>query len=105
MQGAILVSNDDAVGKDSALVFTPAADAEKLRARLTGTSHLAVKILDGGLPAKSEPCEAYAPHGFYGIEDSAVAAIAMFIGRPVSGAPKVDPAILAPVNSGTPRNP
>src|SRR5262245_10788365 len=27
-----------------------------------------VKSFSGGLPPKSEPCEAFAPHGFYGLE-------------------------------------
>lgn len=58
---------------------TPAADAPKLRARLTKTAKVEVVLLEGGLPPQSEPCEAKSQHGFLGIEDQAVGAIAKFV--------------------------
>jgi hypothetical protein len=35
--------------------------------------------MDGGLPAKSKPCNALSPHGFYGLDDQVVAKIAAWI--------------------------
>ncbi|NQV84261.1 MAG: hypothetical protein HQ494_10620 [Rhodospirillales bacterium] len=58
---------------------TPAADAEKLAAAFSGASKTEVKILDGGWPPKSKPCDALSEHGFYGIEDQAVTTIVTFI--------------------------
>ena len=58
---------------------TPAADAEKLAAAFSGAPKTEVKILDGGWPPKSKPCNALSEHGFYGIEDQAVQTIATFI--------------------------
>lgn len=59
--------------------ITPAADAGKLTARLTKAKKVDVVILDGGDPPQSDPCEAKSQHGFLGIEDKAVGAIAAFI--------------------------
>lgn len=59
--------------------ITPAADAPKLRARLTKAAKVEVVLLEGGLPPQSEPCEAKSQHGFLGIEDQAVNAIAKFV--------------------------
>jgi dienelactone hydrolase len=41
---------------------------------------LSEKSFSGGLPPKSEPCEAFAPHGFYGLDPDVVAAITGFVG-------------------------
>jgi pimeloyl-ACP methyl ester carboxylesterase len=59
--------------------ITPAADAPKLRSRLTKAAKVDVVLLDGGSPPQSEPCEAKSQHGFLGIESQAVAAMAAFI--------------------------
>jgi pimeloyl-ACP methyl ester carboxylesterase len=59
--------------------ITPAADAPKLKARLTAAKPAEIVVLDGGAPPISSPCEAKSQHGFLGIEDEAVAAIARFI--------------------------
>jgi hypothetical protein len=40
---------------------------------------LAEKSFSGGLPPKSEPCEAFAPHGFYGLDPEVVGAITGFV--------------------------
>ena len=56
--------------------ITPAADAPKLKARLTAAKQVEIVLLDGGAPPQSDPCEAKSQHGFLGIEDEAVAAIA-----------------------------
>ena len=59
--------------------ITPAADAEKLRRSLRSVRSSEIVVLDGGVPPQSEPCEAKSQHGFFGIEDKAVHAIAQFI--------------------------
>jgi dienelactone hydrolase len=59
--------------------FTPAADIPKLRARLTNAKPVDAVVLSGGDPPRSEPCEAFAQHGFLGVEDKAVDTIAGFI--------------------------
>lgn len=59
--------------------ITPAADAPKLRNRLTGSKRVEVAILSGGSPPKSDPCEAMSQHGFLGIEREAVDTVARFI--------------------------
>jgi hypothetical protein len=59
--------------------FTPAADASKLKDRLTKAAKAEVELLDGGAAAVSDPCEAKSQHGFFGIEAQAVGAIAKFI--------------------------
>ena len=71
---ALIVSH----AKDGCNV-TPAADAPKLRQRLTGARTVEVVLLDGGGPPRSEPCDAYSQHGFLGIEDKAVDVIARFV--------------------------
>jgi pimeloyl-ACP methyl ester carboxylesterase len=59
--------------------LTPAADASKLKNRLTKASRVEVELLDGGAAPVSDPCEAKSEHGFFGIEAKAVEAIARFI--------------------------
>jgi pimeloyl-ACP methyl ester carboxylesterase len=59
--------------------ITPASDAPKLTKALTKSRKVDVVLLDGGNAPKSEPCQARAQHGFYGIEGQAVARIAQFI--------------------------
>lgn len=71
---ALIVSH----AKDACNV-TPAADAPKLRSRLANAKPVEVVILSGGDPPRSDPCEAMSQHGFLGIEDKAVGAIAAFI--------------------------
>ena len=46
----------------------------------SGGRKLAEKSFSGGLPAKSEPCEARSPHGFYGLDPNVVGAITGWIG-------------------------
>lgn len=59
--------------------ITPAADAPKLQRRLTNARKVEVRLLSGGSPPQSEPCEAKSEHGFLGIEGQAVGAVASFI--------------------------
>lgn len=71
---ALIVSH----AKDGCKI-TPAADAPKLRSRLSGAKPVDVVILSGGDPPRSDPCEAMSQHGFLGIEGQAINAIAQFI--------------------------
>ena len=59
--------------------FTPAADAPKLKGRLTKAARTEIELLDGGAAPVSDPCEAKSQHGFFGIEAKAVDTIARFI--------------------------
>lgn len=61
---------------------TPAADAPRLLAALAGARPKKLLTFAGGSPPRSEPCEAFAQHGFLGIEAKVMNAIADFILRP-----------------------
>lgn len=58
---------------------TPPYLAEKIVERLVGAPRRLLVMLDGGLSARSNSCEAMSAHGFYGIEPEAADAIANFI--------------------------
>jgi pimeloyl-ACP methyl ester carboxylesterase len=64
---------------EDACEATPAVDAPALAKRLTQAVKVEIILLSGGDPPMSVPCEAYAAHGYYGIETQAVARIADFI--------------------------
>ncbi len=60
---------------------TSAATVAPFRAWYQGSGRkLAEKSFSGGLPAESEPCEARAPHGFYGLDSDVAGAITGWIG-------------------------
>jgi pimeloyl-ACP methyl ester carboxylesterase len=61
--------------------LSPAAGAPKLSGRLTHASRAEVVLLDGGAPPQSGPCDAKAPHGYFGLETAAIDAIAKFVGE------------------------
>jgi len=65
--------------RDDSCQVSPPAGAPKLRARLGKARKVEIALLDGGSPPKSEPCEAFAPHGYFGIEAQAVDTIAKFV--------------------------
>lgn len=60
---------------------TPPADADRFKALLTGAPKVDIVTLDGGGPrgTTSEPCGAMHYHGFYGIDDQAVAATVQWL--------------------------
>jgi hypothetical protein len=62
-------------------VATPAADAPRLIAALAGARPKKLEIVAGGLPPRSDPCEAHSQHGFFGIEAQVMGMIAAFILR------------------------
>jgi pimeloyl-ACP methyl ester carboxylesterase len=59
--------------------ITPATDAPKLVRALTKSRKVETVLLDGGSPPQSDPCQAKAQHGFFGIEGQAVNGIVKFI--------------------------
>jgi dienelactone hydrolase len=59
--------------------ITPPGDASRIKAALTSSPKVEIATVSGGLPPVSEPCEAKAEHGFYGIEPGVVAQIAAWI--------------------------
>jgi hypothetical protein len=65
---------------DSCRVSAP-ADADRFKAMLTGAPKVDIVTLDGGGPRGStaEPCGAAHYHGFYGIDDQAVAATVQWL--------------------------
>jgi hypothetical protein len=67
--------------RDDACACSPgsAAAGGRLIAALTGTPTKEHRIFTGGLAPLSGPCGARAPHGFYGIEERLVKAIADWI--------------------------
>jgi len=60
---------------------TPPADADRFKATLTGAPKVDIVTLDGGSPRGStaDPCGAAHHHGFYGIDDQAVAATVQWL--------------------------
>ena len=60
-------------------VYTPPSDAPALAMRLRRANKVEIALLTGGDPPKSDECDAYAPHGYFGIETQAVDRIARFI--------------------------
>jgi hypothetical protein len=59
--------------------WTRPADAPALAMRLRRASKVEIALLTGGDPPQSDECDAYAPHGYFGIETQAVDTIARFI--------------------------
>lgn len=58
---------------------TPPSGAQQIAAMLTGAPAVEVKMFSGGSTPRSKPCKAMSYHGFLGVEDEVVAAIAAFI--------------------------
>ena len=58
---------------------TPPANAARIKAALTSAPVVEVQQFSGGTPPRSTPCEAFAQHGFYGLEDEVVSAAANWI--------------------------
>ena len=65
--------------RDDKCEVTPPVDAEKLKSALVNSPKTDVLTFTGGNKAESKPCWPKSPHGFYGIEEQVVKAIAEFI--------------------------
>ena len=68
-----------AAHKDDGCEYSPAADTVELAALFSAARKVQTQIFDGGLPARTGPCEPLAPHGFFGIEAKVIDAIVAFI--------------------------
>lgn len=65
--------------KYDACQVTPPADATRILGKLTNSPHKEVILVEGGDAPRGDPCEAYAAHGYVGMEDQAVGTIASWI--------------------------
>jgi pimeloyl-ACP methyl ester carboxylesterase len=65
--------------RDDACVVCPYSDVPDLLARFTGAPRKQLIAVEGGAMTMSDPCEALSRHGYIGIEDQVVAAIAEWI--------------------------
>jgi dienelactone hydrolase len=67
--------------RQDACRVTPPGDADRFKALLTGAPKVDIVTLDGGGPASNgaDPCGASHFHGFYGIDDQAVAATVQWL--------------------------
>lgn len=77
--GRIAVPSLVVAHDEDACFITPAKDAPRLVAKLAASAKAELMRFSGGKPPTSTPCEAYAAHGFLGIEDEVVGAIGGFI--------------------------
>ncbi len=71
---ALVVSNTE-----DSCHFSPPADSETIRNRLTNSPRVVVKYFSGGDAPRSEPCNALSRHGFLGIENDAVESMMNFM--------------------------
>ena len=69
----IVSHSDDSCG------MTPPSDQAQLTAAFTGSPFTKAILVSGGKPAVSAPCEAEAPHGFYGVEVETIKHMVSFI--------------------------
>jgi hypothetical protein len=64
---------------DDSCSMTPPGDQAKLTAAFTSSPFAKAILVSGGKPAVSAPCEAEAPHGFYGVEVETIKHMVSFI--------------------------
>jgi hypothetical protein len=64
------------VNAEDSCRLTPPINAAAIKAALTAASVVDIETFRGGDPPRSEPCEAFARHGFLGIEGQVVNAAA-----------------------------
>lgn len=65
--------------RDDECPYTPLDGDERIRSHLRSSPKVDIRLLEGGKPPRSGPCDALAGHGFFGIERETVAAIADWI--------------------------
>jgi hypothetical protein len=70
-----------ATHRDDACPVTQAEDAKRLRRRLGSAPSVQVLTFHGGSAPLSGPCDPLAPHGFFGVEQKVIEAVAGWIGR------------------------
>lgn len=67
------------IHQDDHCQLTPPANAARIKAALTSARVVEVQQFSGGSMPRSNACEAFAQHGFFGIEDQVVNAAADWI--------------------------
>lgn len=72
--------------RDDACPTSPPDNAPRMMESLQNASQKELLTYEGGLPLKSEPCEAKSPHGYYGLDEEAAGGIIGFILRNQPGA-------------------
>ena len=65
--------------KEDQCFGTPAEDAPRIKQGLVNSPRAEILYVTGGKEPLSDPCNPLCPHGFYGIEEQVVSAIADFI--------------------------
>jgi pimeloyl-ACP methyl ester carboxylesterase len=63
-------------------VVTPPSDAAPIQRALTKAPKTEVMLFNGGFPPRSTECEAYAEHGYFGIESQVIDRISEWIKTP-----------------------
>ncbi len=58
---------------------TPARDMARIAEKLKNSPRVETRTMEGGRAAISEPCQAKSAHGYFGVEQETVAAMAEFI--------------------------
>ena len=71
--------------KDDACKFSSPSEATAIYKALAQASPKEILTFEGGNPPKSDPCEAQAQHGYFGIEREVVDAIVQWIRAPHAG--------------------
>lgn len=66
--------------KDDTCYVTPPSAIPRLLRAMSAAPRKDSLLLSGGKPPKSDPCEAFAAHGFFGIENEAAKAMTDWIG-------------------------
>ncbi len=79
MLSAIKVPTYVVAHQNDACDCSPASVTPQIVAMLTGTSKKASKLFTGGSTPQSPPCQAFTPHGFFGIESAVVTDIAAWM--------------------------
>jgi hypothetical protein len=77
--GAVALPTLFVHNKEDACQATPFGAVPSLMARFTSTPRKQLIAVSGGSPPQSDPCEALSRHGYFGIEDGVVTAIAEWI--------------------------
>jgi hypothetical protein len=72
-------ASEDMHGVDDACRLTRPQDSDALRARFRSSSRVHVHHVSGGSTPIDDPCDALAPHGFFGIDQKVIEVITKWI--------------------------
>lgn len=68
--------------RNDACAISPPSGAEQILSRLKASPRTEMRLIEGGTTPKSAVCQAMSRHGYIGVEDQVVAAIAAFMLTP-----------------------